>query len=68
MILAEPIVNKHQKEILPSATKLTEYHTTFLKNCGIQFVAINHNLEVADSKSNSEIRALATQRVDRRMR
>ena len=68
MFLAEPIVNKHQKEVLPSGTKLTEYHTTFLKNCGIQFVAINHNLELVDSKSDSEIRALATQRVDRRMR
>jgi hypothetical protein len=67
MILAEPIVNKHQKEVLPGGTKLTEYHTTFFKNCGIQFVAIDHDLEGVDSELNSEIRALATQRVEKRM-
>ena len=68
MLLAEPILNKHQREIFPIGTKLTEYHMTFFKNSGIQFVSIDHNVERVDSTPNSDMRALAIQHVDKRIR
>jgi hypothetical protein len=68
MLLARPIVNKHQKEIFPIGTKLTEYHRTFFKNGGLQFVVIDHDSEPVDSTIDSESRALATQRVNKRIR
>jgi len=68
MLLAQPILNKYQKEIFPIGTKLTEYHRNFLKNSGVQCVVIDHDSEPVDSTANSEIRALASQRVNKRIR
>jgi hypothetical protein len=68
MLLAQPILNKYQKEIFPIGTKLTEYHRNFFKNAGLQFVVIDHDSEPVDSTPNSEIRALAAQRVAKRIR
>jgi len=68
MLLAEPILNKHQKVIFQIGTNLTEYHMTFFKNSGIQFVVIDHNEERVDSTPNSDMRALAIQHVDKRIR
>ena len=73
MLLAEPVLNKHQREIFPIGTKLTEYHRNFFKNSGVQCVVVDHDSEPVDSPtmgstSNSEIRALAAQRVAKRIR
>ena len=67
MLLAEPILNKQQREIFPTGTKLTQYHMTFFKNSGIQFVVIDQNVERPDSTPNSDMRALAIQHVDKRI-
>ena len=68
MLLAEPVLNKHQKEIFPSGTKLTEYHRNFFKNSGVQCVVIDHEQAPIDSQSNSNISPLAAQRVQKRIR
>ena len=68
MLLAEPVLNKHQKEIFPSGTKLTEYHRNFFKNSGVQCVVIDHEQAPIDSQSNSNISPLAAQRVEKRIR
>ena len=68
MLLAQPILNKYQKEIFPIGTKLTEYHRNFLKNSGVQCVVIDHKPESADSPPNTEVHPLAAQRVAKRIR
>ena len=68
MLLAEPVLNKHQREIFPIGTKLTEYHRNFFKNSGVQCVVIDHEPEPAHSPPNTEVHPLAAQRVDKRIR
>ena len=68
MLLAEPVLNKHQREIFPSGTKLTEYHRNFFKNSGVQCVVIDREPEPVDSPPNSDNHPLAAQRVAKRIR
>ena len=68
MLLAEPVLNKHQREIFPSGTKLTEYHMNFFRNSGVQCVVIDREPEPVDSPPNSDNHPLAAQRVEKRIR
>ncbi len=68
MILAEPIVNKDQEQILPAGASLTEYTITVLRKWDVQSVIIKDDTESTDSSLREKTHIQAVRRVEMRMR
>ena len=68
MIIAEPILNKFGQTLIPSGAVLTDNHKVILKTWNIKTVTVKSDDNEEEIEISDELRALASESIDKRMR